>query len=167
MNMIIKRFLIIGIFIIIPFFQLITVLNNYCRYKRFNELGRKILPYKSLCKANYLKTTICWFVLVFMISLFLVIFSRDFYYGLIIFVCLPFFLMSLLIYKTTQKNGIYEKGIVCGLILPWRKIRSWKVADERTIYLYKTNGTCVTLKEIENIDAFINVIKTKGIKENK
>ncbi len=165
--MIIKRLFIFGIFFIIPFIQLIIVANNYKKYKRINKLGKRILPYKSLCKPYHLKFTICWFFVIISISLFLVFFSKNFYYIVIIFICLPFFLMSLLINKTSQKNGIYENGVICGLIIPWGKICSWKVENESTIYLYKKSGVCITLKEVENIDVFVNVIKTKVIMENE
>ena len=165
--MLLKWIFLIVVFIIMPLIQIVIVIINYLRFRNIRMLGKKVVPYKNLSKPKYIKILFFLSLYIFAASVFSIIMEKNFFPVFWNLVLLPMLLMFILISKISEKNGFYENGLVCGLIVPWNKISSWKAAGENELCLNKKSGACFTLKEIEDMDAVINVLRTNGIQEEK
>ena len=165
--MVIRRFFLIIVFIIMPLIEIIIVIINYLRFRNIRMLGKKLVPYKNLSKPKYIKIQCFLSLYIFAFSVFSIIMEKNFFPVFLNLVPLPMLLMSILISKISEKNGFYENGLVCGWIVPWSKISSWKAARENELCLNKKSGACFTLKEVEDMDTVIEVLTNNGIQEEK
>jgi hypothetical protein len=69
----------------------------------------------------------------------------------------------LLIKSISSKNGIYEKGIILGMFIKYKKIKSYKKTDSGEILLFFKNGRSCKIMTKENIEEIELILSRNNI----
>ena len=149
--------------------QLLPILNlKSAKMKKFsfntiNKMGKKIISFqeKKIPKKRNINILILSALLVYIG----IIITKTYQLISILTIITSLITVSFISYKYTTIAGIYEKGIVYGDFIKWKKIHSWKIETNGKISILNKNGFRFTIDEAINVEKIIEVFKINNIEE--
>lgn len=160
------RTIIIHIFLIWFTIRLIYLIMNLVLIeRRINSLGKKIYSFSNFLTTKRKMFAFILFNCIVIISLFLPLFvvSTDMVFLVGCIFSLTVILRSLLVRTLSVRNGIYEKGIILGMFIKYKKIRYYKLLNTGEIMLSMKNGRTLNVMVNDNINEIMKLFEYNRI----
>ena len=142
-----------------------VMINLLLIKKRIKTFGEKVYLLPNLLdqKEKLLHITFISSISIIVIAIFLIIILREWLLLSCIFFSVSMIIRTITVKKLSENNGIYEKGIILGMFIKYKKIQSYEILNDDKINLIFKNGQTLNLTITEKRDEIIKIFEINKI----
>jgi len=160
LGMLILKILFWAFYILLPLFNILTVIMRIFSKRSIIANSGKVLFLQKNNKVNSLFLPI---LLIFS-SLFFHYFVSKIITILIVIQGCSFLSIAILRKQYLNINGIYENGLIVDKFTFWLDVHSWKKINDETLSFLINDGNRIDFRKVINIEEVIGFLNNKKVK---